>query len=114
MARRGPCPDDEFTNLLHLPLQSWGIGRRASRLAPFEEFRSRLRTRASDLGDLQLLVLEHPTLDVPSTTTTIDHLVSELDVVDKRARIVAGTKTLHPLPPDLSPPQGRARPGALF
>ena len=43
MARRGACHDDEFTNLLHLPLQSWGIGRRASRLAPFEEFRSRLR-----------------------------------------------------------------------
>jgi len=49
-----------------------------------------------------------------STLTAIDSLVSGLAVVDNKARIVAGTKTLHHLLPDLVPPMDRAWTGAFF
>lgn len=108
------CYDDQFTDLLHSTLQKWGIGRRRSLLAPLEEFRSRLQERVPEIHNLELLALEHPNLDVPGTSAAVDRLVSELHVVDNRARIVAGTKTLHHLLPDLVPPMDRAWTGAFF
>lgn len=53
-------------------------------------------------------------LDVDGTTRIVDRLISDLAVVDNRARIVAGTKTLHHLLPDLIPPMDRAWTGAFF
>jgi hypothetical protein len=107
--------DDSFTDLLHATLRSWRIGQRASRLAPLAEFRSRLQERASELRELEHLQLERLPLAVQATTTlAIDRLISELGVVDNRARIVAGTKTLHHLLPDLVPPMDRAWTGAFF
>jgi hypothetical protein len=47
-------------------------------------------------------------------TKVLDRLVQELGVVDNQARIVAGTKTLHHLIPDLVPPMDRAWTGAFF
>jgi hypothetical protein len=44
----------------------------------------------------------------------IDMLVTELGVAENMARIVAGTKTLHHLLPDLVPPMDRAWTGAFF
>ena len=48
------------------------------------------------------------------TTARVDRLVSVLNVVDNKARIFAGTKTLHHLLPDLVPPMDRAWTGAFF
>lgn len=106
--------DDRFTELLHSVLQTWGIGRRASRLAPLDEFRLRLRERSQELGQLESLTLEGPALEVGATVKILDRLISELGVVENRARIVAGTKTLHHLLPDLVPPMDRAWTGAFF
>lgn len=106
--------DDRFTELLHSTLQAWGIGRRASRLAPLDEFRRRLHDRAPDLKELEGTILEDPSLDVSEVTKVLYGLIDELGVVDNRARIVAGTKTLHHLLPDLVPPMDRAWTGAFF
>ena len=106
--------DDRFTELLHSVLQRWGIGRRASRLAPLGEFRQRLRDRVPELVHLEPFSLDDPALDVAATAETVDRLISELGVVDNLARIVAGTKTLHHLLPDLVPPMDRAWTGAFF
>lgn len=106
--------DDLFTELLHSTLQAWGIGRRASRLAPLDEFRRGLSDRAPELAQLDQLTLEDPALEISEVTKVLDRLVQELGVVDNRARIVAGTKTLHHLLPDLVPPMDRAWTGAFF
>ncbi len=100
--------DDQFTKLLHETLQAWGIGRRGSRLVPLTEFRRSLVARLPELSPLGSLSLEDPTLDLTAVVRTLDRLISELAVVDNRARIVAGTKTLHHLLPSLVPPMDRA------
>jgi hypothetical protein len=106
--------DDRFTELLHSTLQAWGIGRRASRLAALDEFRRELSDRAPELPQLDQLTLEDPSLEITEVTKVLDRLVQELGVVDNQARIVAGTKTLHHLLPDLVPPMDRAWTGAFF
>jgi hypothetical protein len=106
--------DDRFTELLYGTLQAWGIGRRASRLVPLDEFRRRLTARAAELRYLEGLHLEDPSTDAVDVSAKLDHLIDEFGVVDNRARIVAGTKTLHHLLPDLVPPMDRAWTGAFF
>jgi hypothetical protein len=60
------------------------------------------------------LRIEDESLDVAASVQAIDRLLREMTIVDNRARIVAGTKTLHHLLPDLVPPMDRAWTGAFF
>jgi hypothetical protein len=106
--------DVEFLELLYKTLQRWGIGIRASVLVPFPEFRSTLESHLAQLGELEPLAIESLTENVQSTIAAIDFLISDLHVVDNWARIVAGTKTLHHLLPNLVPPMDRAWTGAFF
>jgi hypothetical protein len=105
--------DGRFTLLLHATLQKWGIGRRASRLVPLDVFRAQLREYAAHIADLQEASLERGPIDA-GTIERIDHLVRTLTVVENKAKIVACTKTLHHLLPDLVPPMDRAWTGAFF
>jgi hypothetical protein len=107
--------DDEFTAGLHQTLRAWSIGTRASRLVPLPEFRARLRDRADDFRDLEGLALEQlDDDDVRRLAVSLDRLIAGLGVVENKARIVAGTKSLHHVLPDLVPPMDRAWTGAFF
>ena len=106
--------DSPFTALLHETLQMWGIGRRASRLAPIETFRERLAAMADEIAVLDGFEIDSDQLDRPSVEATLDRLIRELAVVDNKSLIVAGTKTLHHLLPDLVPPMDRRWTGAFF
>jgi hypothetical protein len=106
--------DEQFTELLYETLQRWGIGRRASRLAPLAEFRRTLAHNAASLLALEPVTLELLTEGLEAVSTSINLLVSNLAVVENQARIVAGTKTLHHLLPNLVPPMDRAWTGAFF
>jgi hypothetical protein len=106
--------DEQFTELLYETLQHWGIGRRASRIAPLSEFRLTIASHETQLLELEPLTIELLAGRELSTSKAVDSVISGLSVVDNRARIVAGTKTLHHLLPDLVPPMDRAWTGAFF
>lgn len=106
--------DERFTALLHETLQLWGIGRRASRLAPLDSFRARLAAVADDIARFDGLGIGSEELDAVSIAASLDHLIRQLGVVDNQSLIVAGTKTLHHLLPDLMPPMDRRWTGAFF
>lgn len=106
--------DPAFTDLLRQTLFAWGIGKRASRLIPLVDFQSRLAAFAPQFATLDQFSLEDPTLPVAKVSAMIDELITHIGVVDNSARIVAGTKTLHHLLPDLVPPMDRAWTGAFF
>jgi hypothetical protein len=106
--------DDAFLGLLHETLQRWGIGRRASRLAPLPEFRERLRARAEAISALEGIRIDDPAIDVSATADQIWRIIQDLHVVSNLSVIVAGTKTLHHLLPDLVPPMDRKWTGAFF
>jgi len=106
--------DDQFLTLLYSTLQAWGIGKRASRLAPLVDFVGALRRETSALEEIAAYQLE----SLARATDEVGHqvwaLIARLPVVDNIARIVAGTKTLHHLVPALVPPMDRAWTGRFF
>lgn len=91
-----------------------GHRRRASKLAPIDEFRRCLERREGEVRELDHHSIENPSIDIGELAATVDRLITDLAVVDNKARIVAGTKTLHHLLPDLVPPMDRAWTGAFF
>jgi hypothetical protein len=107
--------DDTFTTLLYHTLQAWGIGQRSSIIISLEDFRSSLNDHTPELAKLGSLSLEHlQGANIATEAAILDRLINDLRVVENRARIVAGTKTLHHLLPDLVPPMDRAWTGTFF
>jgi hypothetical protein len=110
---RAAVSDERFVRALRRTLRAWGIGVRASRLVPDEDFTSALFNALPSLEALELLAIDASSLpgDVGGR---IWHLIESLRVVENKAKIVAGTKTLHHLLPDLVVPMDRAWTGTFF
>jgi hypothetical protein len=99
--------DERFLQALYATLQSWGIGSRASTLVPFSDFVTALRQWSGPLTDLDQRAIDQPTLDVDATGQELWRLIEGIHVVENQARLVALSKTLHHLLPDLLPPIDR-------
>lgn len=106
--------DPTFVSLLRSTLRTWGIGIRGSRQVSEDEFVSGLRYWAPELSDLESLAIEDLGSDAADVSAQVYRLVAGLPVVDNKAKVVAGTKTLHHLLPELVPPMDRAWTGEFF
>jgi hypothetical protein len=105
--------DEQFVHALRRTLRMWGIGVRASRLVPEEEFANALHTALPSLEALERLTIDGT--DLPGDVTErIWLLIDSLGVVENLAKVVAGTKTLHHLLPDLVVPMDRRYTGTFF
>lgn len=106
--------DDRFLSLLHRTLNAWGIGIRRSRLAPLPKFRAALERHRESITLLDGRSIEDAQLNQRAVGDLVFALIDQLGVVDNKARLVAGSKTLHHVLPDLVPPMDRAFTGAFF
>lgn len=97
--------DDNFARSLYATLRLWGIGKRKSKLVPFGEFASALKHWATELSALQDVKLDM-VVDA-ETVAKLWNLVAHLGIVENKNTVVAGTKCLHHLLPDLVPPMDR-------
>jgi hypothetical protein len=104
---RAALANEGFLRSLYATLQAWGIGSRASKLIPFPEFGAELRRWTGALEEIDGLCIDAPALDVEATGRTLWLLVDGMEIVKNQARIVALSKTLHHLLPDLLPPIDR-------
>jgi len=100
--------DAEFIESLHATLQSWGIGVRASVLVPVQQFGAALLTQADVFSWLEQTSIDDPAIDLERTTTLLWQLISHIDIVENKAKLVALSKTIHHVLPDLLPPIDRA------
>ncbi len=90
--------DDVLLELLHQTLQRWGIGRRASRLVPLEEFRAALRARENDIAAFEHFRLDDPGADIEEVAAGLWPVIQNLGIVRNVSVIVPGSKkTLHHL-----------------
>ncbi len=96
-----------FIPKLYDTLRAWGIGSRLSRLVPLPEFESALRRQEASIAALEAFSIDDPALSVAKASDRLWHLMSELDIVENKSKIVAGTKALHHLLPDLVVPIDR-------
>jgi hypothetical protein len=106
--------DDEFLDSLYATLNAWGIGKRASVLVDREHFATSLREHRVEITSFDAVSIDDLNLDLEDTAERLSSLIEHLGVVDNRSTIVAGTKTLHHLLPDLVPPMDRRWTGLFF
>jgi hypothetical protein len=110
---RAAVEDEEFVASLRRTLLAWGVGRRASRLVASEDFTAAIRGAAPGLEALEPMAIDDD--DLPGDMADrLWFIIDSLGVVTNKAKLVAGTKTLHHLLPDLVPPMDRAFTGAFF
>jgi len=103
----------DFLISLRSTLQAWGLGVRRSRLAPDPEFDEAIRSVREQIEALDGLFIDDPGLRV-DIGERLWRVIEALGVVDNRAKLVAGTKTLHHLLPDLVVPMDRRWTGMFF
>jgi len=107
--------DNVFTSRLHDTLQVWGLNRRQSKLATVDQLRNSLRRHRRRLVALEPLQLETLTQNtVAAVAAELSELIADLGAVENTARVVAGTKALHHVLPELVPPMDRAWTGTFF
>jgi hypothetical protein len=110
---RAAVRDEQFVQALRRTLRAWRIGVRASRLVSDHDFNAALHAALPSLEALEPFAIDSG--DLPEDITRrLWLLIDSLGVVENKAKIVAGTKTLHHLLPDLIVPMDRAWTGTFF
>jgi hypothetical protein len=110
---RAAVGDALFLQELRRTLRAWGIGVRASRLVSEEPFAAALVAALPMLEALEPLAIDGDDLP-PDIAEWLWMVIEDLGVVENIAKIVAGTKTLHHLLPDLVVPMDREWTGRFF
>ena len=85
-------------------MQSWGIGQRGSHLIAYEAFAEVIASRASEIAKPDDITIDNPALDAQQTPDQVWALIDSLAIVDNKSKIVACSKALHHLLPDLVVP----------
>jgi hypothetical protein len=106
--------DDAFIMQLRKTLIAWRLGVRGSRLAAEEQFAEALRGRSAELARLDGLAIDDQNLDVEAVAHNLWDLIASLGIVDNKAKLVAGSKALHHVLPDLVVPMDRQWTGLFF
>jgi len=104
----GAINDYSFVNYLYKTLNSWGIGSRGSVLIPFPEFTRELQSKSSLIGSLDGVQINDPKINTRILTDDLWYLFDSLKIVRNDAKLVACSKTLHHILPDLVVPMDRA------
>lgn len=103
---RSAVESNTFVGSLYLTLGKWRIGQHQSKLAPLDNFEAALRAVLPRMEQLERVAINGTGLQL-NVTEQVWQLIYALGVVQNNAKIVAGTKTLHHLLPDLVPPMDR-------
>ena len=103
--------DVRYFEYLYATLTAWGLhrmGQTSTKLVDFETFYGSLVEQRENILRLQHLKLTHMSQDDLSTVNdVVCEIISNINISQSGTQLVAGTKTLHHLLPDLIPPFDR-------
>ena len=103
--------DELFFEYVYAVLPAWGMhrmGKQRAKVGEFGPFIASFRSVARSLEDLwPLKITEVGTDDAPAVADAIWEVLASLEVSTSATRIVAGSKALHHVLPDLVPPIDR-------
>ena len=106
---RSAIADEELLELIYAMLTAWGMhrmGPKGAKLVDFEPFCDGIRRQSANLEELETLIITD--LDeVDAVADRIWNAVSSARLSASGTQIVAGTKALHHLLPELIPPIDR-------
>ena len=95
---------DEFLSHLLVTLNEWGMNKRGSKLVPYGEFISKFRLHKDFITSFDQNQISE--LDW-RTSENLWELIHELKISESGSQLVAGTKAIHHLLPELLPPMDR-------
>lgn len=100
---------DEYLELIYVTLSAWGMQSRGARLSDFSTFKSSLRSHASNIKILSGLKIQDISSEkVEEILQDTKELFDDLQLVASgKPKLVAFSKTLHFLLPDLVVPMDR-------
>lgn len=105
--------DPRFVESLLQTLRAWRMGKRQSRLVSPEQFAVALQSALPELEALEDMAID--AVDLPEDIgERLSLVIQSLGIVENKAKVVAGSKALHHLLPDLVPPMGRRWTGRFF
>jgi len=103
--------DSNYLDSLYAMLASWGMhrmGPTGAKLAEMEELKKSLSRHARSIQELEYLIItEIEKEQVEHVVHLLWNIISNLKIGLARTKIVAGSKALHHLLPDLIPPIDR-------
>jgi len=103
--------DDLFFDYLYATLTAWGLHRMgpgSTKLAELEEIKASFRRQKEQICNLQSLkITDIQDNSVDSVTLTLWELLDNVTVSASKTKIVANSKALHHILPDLMPPIDR-------
>lgn len=99
--------NDLFLRSLYRTLKAWGIGLRGSHLSPYSEFKKALQSKVNQIANLDGLRIDDPQLDLQRLSNDLWQLMDSLEIVQNNAKLVACSKALHHILPDLVVPIDR-------
>jgi hypothetical protein len=110
--------DELFLDYLYATLTAWGLhrmGPKGAKLVSFDKFASSLKTHGSRLDKFcQSRIGSLTAVNVSVLTDSLWGVINDLSVSATESKIVAGSKTLHHLLPDLVPPIDREYTAEFF
>lgn len=103
--------DHHFLEYVYAVLPSWGMhrmGPSAAKVTEFSQFADSLRSAAPAIGELwPLRITTLPPADVQQVSRRLWTVIAAVRASASETQIVAGSKTLHHVLPDLVPPIDR-------
>jgi hypothetical protein len=103
---------DEFFESLYATLTAWGLhrmGQRGAKLRELPEIMQTFRAQEEAIRNIQSLsITDMPIADLPAIVSKLWTILRALRVGAGKTKIVANSKALHHLLPDLVPPIDRA------
>lgn len=107
--------NDEFLEDLHELLSKWGMAERGAKLVNIESFKTNIQSLCLDISSLEAFTIMNPEPIFSSKVIPeVVRIIQRLNINENRSKVVAGSKALHHLLPDLIPPIDRAYTGRFF
>jgi hypothetical protein len=107
--------DLHFSEYLYATLTAWGMNSRGAVLVSFEKFWNSLKILGNKFDELSSLRIESlNTNELSNIIDTLWFLIDKIEVSDTESKIVAGSKTLHHILPNLVPPIDRDHTAEFF
>lgn len=104
----------EFARALRRTLELWRMNTRAAKLVSPAAFEDSLRRCAAEVGLFEHDYLESDAMDAAATAERLWTVIDRLRITETGVRLVASTKALHHLLPNLVVPMDRQFTGAFF
>jgi hypothetical protein len=103
--------DDSFIEALYATLTAWGmhkLGKGGPKLCDFNIMKESLLSNVEEIDELQKYRLDRlSSKEVEQITIRCWQLINKIDICQNLTKLVAGSKALHHILPDLMPPIDR-------